>query len=87
MRLIADGTTAITRLVVVNGLETDDEYALEFAEPLFLAVGDRIHFEGAGLVVRAADGQVSTRPGDWVTRCGMRSGRRRRFHARGAETR
>ncbi|MGW7318906.1 hypothetical protein [Streptomyces sp. NPDC054865] len=88
MRLIADGTTVISRLVVVNDLETDDGHAFELADPLFLAVGDRVRFEGDGLVVvRAAGGEPLARTGDRVTRCGLRGGRRRRFHARGAATR
>ncbi|MFF4318986.1 hypothetical protein [Streptomyces sp. NPDC001568] len=88
MRLIADGATPIARLVMVNDLETEDGHAFELAEPLFLAVGDRIRFEGDALiVVRAGGGEPLTPSGGWATRCGLRAGRRLRVHARGAETR
>ncbi|GGN22106.1 hypothetical protein [Streptomyces fuscichromogenes] len=57
MRLIADGTTAASRLVLVNELDTDDGYVFELAGPLFLAVGDRVSFENGDLVVARANGE------------------------------
>ncbi|MFD0375696.1 hypothetical protein [Streptomyces sp. NPDC127112] len=42
MRLVADGITPTSRLVLVDDLETDNGHAFELASPLFLAVGDRI---------------------------------------------
>ncbi|MFJ4090895.1 hypothetical protein ACIPYS_04870 [Kitasatospora sp. NPDC089913] len=69
MRLIADGTTAASRLVLVNELETDDGYAFELDSPLFLAVGDRVGFEAGNLVVARASGERIRRAGFWSTRC------------------
>jgi urease accessory protein UreE len=70
MRLIADGATPTSRLVLVKDLETDDGYAFELASPLFLDTGDRIDFEGEGLVVVRANGERLAPAGDWSTRCG-----------------
>ncbi|WP_328787327.1 MULTISPECIES: hypothetical protein [unclassified Streptomyces] len=77
MRLVADGATPIPRLALVEDLETDNGYAFELAGPLFLAVGDRIGFDGDVLVVVRAGGERVTPEGDWSTRCGLRAGRRR----------
>ncbi|MER5482089.1 hypothetical protein ABT024_02570 [Streptomyces sp. NPDC002812] len=77
MRLVADGITPTSRLVLVEDLETDDGHAFELANPLFLAVGDRIGFEGGRLVVVRAGGDRLTPAGGWSTRCGLRAGRRR----------
>jgi urease accessory protein UreE len=71
MRLVADGTTPSSRLVLVEDLETDNGYAFELASPLFLAVGDRISFEDGRLVVVRASGEQLTRVGEWSTRCGL----------------
>lgn len=57
MRLIADGTTTASQLVLVNELESDDGYAFELDSPLFLAVGDQVSFEGSDLVVARASGE------------------------------
>ncbi|MFD5108202.1 hypothetical protein [Streptomyces cinereoruber] len=80
MRLTADGTTPISRSVLVNDFETDDGYAFEPASPLFLA-GDRIALGRDGLVVMRADGARLAPAGDWSTRC--RPGVRKDF-GRGA---
>ncbi|MEU6170019.1 hypothetical protein [Streptomyces tanashiensis] len=77
MRLVADGATPTSRLVLVKGLETDDGYAFELANPLFLAIGDRIAFESDKLVVLRVSGERLWPTGDWSTRCGPRSLRRR----------
>ncbi|GAA1406776.1 hypothetical protein GCM10009639_54970 [Kitasatospora putterlickiae] len=69
MRLIADGTTAASRLVLVNELESDGGYAFELDSPLFLAVGDRVGFEGGHLVVARASGERLRAVGFWSTRC------------------
>ncbi|MER5412819.1 hypothetical protein ACFQ9Q_43310 [Streptomyces virginiae] len=69
MRLIADGTTAASRAVLMNELETDDGYAFELERPLFLAVGDRIGFEDGDLVVARASGERLRPGGSWATRC------------------
>ncbi|MGW3629401.1 hypothetical protein ACWD7F_04440 [Streptomyces sp. NPDC005122] len=69
MHLIADGTTAASRLVLVNELETDDGYAFEPAGPLFLAAGDRVSFENSNLVVARASGERLRPAGSWSTRC------------------
>ncbi len=76
MRLIADGATPTSRLVLVEDFETDNGYAFELASPLFLAVGDRISFEDGRLVVVRASGERLLPAGDWSTRCGVRAGRR-----------
>ncbi|MFF9854346.1 urease accessory protein UreE [Streptomyces litmocidini] len=57
MRLIADGATPTSRLVLVKDLETDDGYAFELASPLFLAADDRIALEDGRLVVVRAGGE------------------------------
>ncbi|WP_328911669.1 MULTISPECIES: hypothetical protein [unclassified Streptomyces] len=75
MRLIADGATPASRLVLVDDLETDDGYVFELARPLFLAAGDRISFEEGGLVVARESGELLLPAGDWSTRCWMRRGR------------
>ncbi|WP_146228312.1 hypothetical protein [Streptomyces sp. CG 926] len=77
MRLIADGATPTSRLVLVKDLEIGNRYAFELASPLFLAVGDRIAFEDGRLVVVRAGGERLSPAGDWSTRCGPRSLRRR----------
>lgn len=77
MRLVADGATPTSRLVLVKDLETDDGYAFELASPLFLAAGDRIGFEGDGLIVVRAGGERLSPAGGWSTRCGPGSLRRR----------
>lgn len=65
MRLVADGATPTSRLVLVRDLETDDEYAFELASPLFMAAGDRVAFEEDRLVVVRADGVRLSPAGDW----------------------
>ncbi|MFF4434520.1 hypothetical protein ACFYZ4_35865 [Streptomyces sp. NPDC001513] len=77
MRLIADGATPTSRLVLVEDLETDNGYAFELTRPLFLAAGDRIAFEGGRLVVVRVSGERLTPAGDWSTRCWRRAGRHR----------
>ncbi|MFF8381325.1 hypothetical protein ACF07V_35015 [Streptomyces sp. NPDC015661] len=77
MRLIADGATPTSRLVLVNDVETDDGYAFELNSPLFLAAGDRIGFEDDRLVVARAGGMRLSPAGSWSTRCGPGSLRRR----------
>lgn len=77
MRLVADGATPTPRLVLVKDLETDDGYALELASPLFLAAGDRVAFEDGSLVAVRASGVRLSQAGDWSTRCGPGSPRRR----------
>ncbi|MFH8576682.1 hypothetical protein OHB11_38525 [Streptomyces zaomyceticus] len=69
MRLVADGATPTSRLVLVNDLETDDGYAFELTSPIFLTVGDRIAFEAGRLVVVRAGRERLLPPGDWSTRC------------------
>ncbi|MFC8269798.1 hypothetical protein ACFUIZ_29365 [Streptomyces cinereoruber] len=69
MRLTADGTTPISRSVLVNDFETDDGYAFVLASPLFLAAGDRVALGRDGLVVTRTDGARLTPAGDWSTRC------------------
>ncbi|WP_329485045.1 hypothetical protein OG618_00360 [Kitasatospora sp. NBC_01246] len=69
MRLIADGTTTASQLVLVNELESDDGYAFELDSPLFLAVGDQVSFEGSDLVVARASGERLRAAGSWSTRC------------------
>lgn len=76
MRLIADGATPTSRLVLVEDLETDNGYAFELAGPLFLAVGDRISFEDGRLVVVRASGERLQPAGDWSTLCRIRASRR-----------
>ncbi|KJY41855.1 hypothetical protein [Streptomyces sp. A1547] len=78
MRLVADGITPTSRLVLVEDLETDNGHAFELASPLLLAVGDRIGFEGGRLAVVRASGDRLTLVGDWSTRCGLRAGRRQK---------
>jgi urease accessory protein UreE len=77
MRLVADGATPTSRLVLVKDLETDDGYAFELASPLFLAASDRIAVEDGRIVVVRASGERLSPAGDWSTRCGPGSLRRR----------
>lgn len=77
MRLIADGATPTSRLVLVKDLETGDGYAFELESPLLLAAGDRIAFEDDRLVVARASGERLSPAGDWSTRCGPGSLQRR----------
>ncbi|GGT02514.1 hypothetical protein GCM10010286_29590 [Streptomyces toxytricini] len=70
MRLAADGATPIPRSVPGKHFTTDDGYAFELPSPLFPAVGDRIAFEGGGLVVVRAGGERLPAAGQWSTRCG-----------------
>jgi hypothetical protein len=69
MRLITDGTTPASRMVLVNELETDDGYAFELDSPLFLAADDRISFEDGNPVVACANGERLRPTGSWSTRC------------------
>ncbi|QES07650.1 hypothetical protein DEJ44_19945 [Streptomyces venezuelae] len=64
-------------MVLVKDLETDDGYAFELESPLFLAAGDRITFEDHRLVVVRAGEERLWPAGDWSTRCGPGSLRRR----------
>jgi urease accessory protein UreE len=75
MRLTADGATPIPRSLLVAELETDDGHAFELTRPLFLAAGDRIGFEGDGLIVVRPCGERLTVDGGWSTRCRGRAGR------------
>src|SRR5882757_10802147 len=89
MRLVVDGTTPSSRLLLVEDLETDNGYAFELANPLFLAVGDRISFEDGRLVVVRASGEQLTRVGEWSLPSGTgprstRSTRRTRLPGRSA---
>ncbi|MFF7953948.1 hypothetical protein [Streptomyces griseorubiginosus] len=77
MRLVADGATPASRLVLVKDLDTDDGYAFELVSPLFLSAGDRIAFEDGRLVIVGAKGERLSPAGDWSTRCGPGSLRRR----------
>ncbi|MFE5512661.1 hypothetical protein ACFQ9J_19095 [Streptomyces sp. NPDC056529] len=77
MRLVADGTTPIPRRVLVDAFETDAGHAFEPASPLFLAAGDRVSFEGDGLVIVRAGGERLSPAGGWSTRCRSGSPRRR----------
>ncbi|MFD3553429.1 hypothetical protein ACFWWA_15100 [Streptomyces goshikiensis] len=77
MRLVVDGATPTSRLVLVKDLKTDDGYAFELASPLVLAASDRIAFEDGRLVVVAASGERRSPAGRWSTRCGPGSLRRR----------
>ena len=76
MRLIADGATPTSQLALVEDLETDDGYAFELSRPLYLAIGDRIAFEGEQPVVVRASGERLLPVGNWSTRCGIRAGHR-----------
>jgi hypothetical protein len=76
MRCVADGITPVSRLVLVEDLDTGNGHAFELASPLFLAVGDRIGFEDGRPVVTRAGGDRLTPAGDWSTRCGQGAGRR-----------
>lgn len=69
MRLVADGATPTSRLVLVKNFDTDDGYAFELASPIFLAIGDRIAMEDGRLVVVRAGGVRLSPAGDWSTRC------------------
>ncbi|MFH9727606.1 hypothetical protein ACH4M4_32265 [Streptomyces sp. NPDC017254] len=69
MRILADGSTPVSRLVLGDELETDDGYAFEPLRPLFLAAGDRIRFDGDTLVVVTAGGLRVEPVGTWSTRC------------------
>ena len=69
MRLITDGATPVPRLVLLDEVETDDGYVFELDRSLFLAVGDRIGFEGGGLAVVRSDGHRVQPAGSWSTRC------------------
>ncbi|KQX70128.1 hypothetical protein ASD48_40325 [Streptomyces sp. Root1310] len=69
MRLIADAATPVTRMVLINELETDDGYAFELHSPLFLAAGDRISFQDGNLVVARSSGERLRPVGSWSTRC------------------
>ncbi|NNN31968.1 hypothetical protein HLK59_16665 [Streptomyces sp. S3(2020)] len=75
MRLTADGATPIPRSVLVTELETDDGHAFELSRPLFLTAGDRIAFEGDGLVVVRPCGERLMVDGSWSTRCRPGAGR------------
>lgn len=70
MRLVADGATPASRLVLVKDFETDDGFAFELASPFFLAASDRIALEDGRLVVVRASGERLSPAGDWSTRCG-----------------
>ncbi|MFD3993534.1 hypothetical protein [Streptomyces sp. NPDC058583] len=72
MRIIADGSTPLSRTVLVDALEHDDGYTFEPASPLFLAAGDRLRFEGGALVVLRDGGVRHDLVGDWYWRCRIR---------------
>ncbi|MET7759229.1 hypothetical protein ABZT27_31690 [Streptomyces sp. NPDC005389] len=72
MRLIADGSTPLSRAVLVDAFEHDDGYTFEPASPLFLAAGDRLRFEDGVLVVLRDGGVRHDLVGDWYWRCCIR---------------
>ncbi|MFI9123094.1 hypothetical protein ACIGW0_27495 [Streptomyces bikiniensis] len=81
MRLTADGTTPISRSVLVNDFETDDGYAFALASPLLLAAGDRVALGRDGVAVTRADGERLVPAGTWSTRCSLGA---RKYFGRGA---
>ncbi|GAA3091314.1 hypothetical protein GCM10017562_73080 [Streptomyces roseofulvus] len=76
MRLVADGVTPVSRLVLVGELLTDDGYAFELARPVFLAAGDRVAVGDRELVVVSGGGERLSAAGGWATRCGAGALRR-----------
>ncbi|MFF4342584.1 hypothetical protein ACFY00_21970 [Kitasatospora sp. NPDC001540] len=78
MRLPTDGVTPIPRLVMVDDFGEDDGYFCELTDPLFLAPGDRVRFDGMrmDLVVTRADGGILSPAGTWGVRCGRDRSRR-----------
>ena len=69
MRLLADGQTPVSRMVLVDDLEVDGGYAFVPRSPFFLVVGDRLEIDNHNVVVTHADGTQSRHPGGWETRC------------------
>ncbi|MFF3075418.1 hypothetical protein, partial [Kitasatospora sp. NPDC057936] len=69
MLLLADGVTPVPRMMLVNDLETDSGGFCELNSPLFLAVGDRIAFDGRSLLVSRASGESFSPNGEWGIRC------------------
>lgn len=77
MRLVADGATPTSRLVLAKDFEPDDGFAFVLASPFFLAASDRVAFEDGRPVVVRASGERLSPADDWSTRCGPGSLRRR----------
>ncbi|MER7667422.1 hypothetical protein ABTY61_03020 [Kitasatospora sp. NPDC096128] len=69
MLLIADGVTPVPRMLLVDDLETDSGGFCELDSPLFLAIGDRISFDGRSLSVTRANGETFLPSGEWGIRC------------------
>ncbi|WBP91312.1 hypothetical protein [Kitasatospora cathayae] len=69
MLLIADGVTPVPRMMLVDDLETDSGGFCELDSPLFLAIGDRISFDGRSLSVTRANGETFSPSGEWGIRC------------------
>ncbi|MFD8704823.1 hypothetical protein ACFV1W_19740 [Kitasatospora sp. NPDC059648] len=72
MQVITDGITPVPRFVMVDDLGPDFGYFCELTEPLFLAPGDRILFDGMRtvLTVTRTDGTAFSPTGRWGVRCG-----------------
>ncbi|MFF3842654.1 hypothetical protein [Streptomyces sp. NPDC001930] len=72
MRIIADGSTPLSRAALADALENDDGLTFEPTAPLFLAAGDRLRFEDDALVVLRDGGVRHDLLGDWYWRCRIR---------------
>lgn len=69
MLLVPDGVTPVTRMTLVDDFETDSGAFCQLDRPIFLAVGDRIAFDGRTLTVTRANGDSFTPAGTWGVRC------------------
>ncbi|MFF7589348.1 hypothetical protein ACFZCK_17860 [Kitasatospora purpeofusca] len=69
MLLPADRVSPVPRLTLVDDLETDGGGFCEPDSPLFLAIGDRISFDGRSLSVTRASGGTFSPSGEWGIRC------------------
>ncbi|MFF2073494.1 hypothetical protein ACFVXG_01915 [Kitasatospora sp. NPDC058162] len=69
--MATDGVTPVQQFVMVDDLGPDSGYFCELTDPLFLAPGDRILFDGfkSKLIVTRRSGETFSPAGKWGVRC------------------
>ncbi|KQV11414.1 MULTISPECIES: hypothetical protein [unclassified Kitasatospora] len=71
MRIDFDGVTPVLRMLLLNEFQPHSDFHVELERPVFVAVGDRVSYEGGAVVVTRLTGERHRYPeGDsyWICR-------------------
>ncbi|MDI2130384.1 hypothetical protein [Yinghuangia seranimata] len=68
MRIVADGSAVVGRMVLANELVSGDR-AFVLDEPLFLRADDRVTFAWSAVIVTTATGETFSPAGQGERRC------------------